>query len=89
MPGAQQNDDMFKQGSSSNDMPSMNVQEQMLPGYVTESRFEDQPDLSSNTKKALQKILKLERMTEIQVKTLQPIISGKVGTVTGAHPQTQ
>jgi superfamily II DNA/RNA helicase len=67
----------------------MNVQEQMLPGYVTESRFEDQPDLSSNTKKALQKILKLERMTEIQVKTLQPIISGKVGTVTGAHPQTQ
>jgi superfamily II DNA/RNA helicase len=84
MPGAQQNDEFFKQGSSndSNDTPSINVQDQMLPGYVTESRFEDQPDLSSNTKKALQNILKLERMTEIQVKTLQPIISGKVGTVT-------
>ena len=47
-----------------------------LPSFVTTELFADSPDICAATKRALTEDMGLERMTEIQAKTLAPALQG-------------
>mmetsp|Transcript_21304 Transcript_21304/g.46228 ORF Transcript_21304/g.46228 Transcript_21304/m.46228 type:complete len:596 (+) Transcript_21304:182-1969(+) len=47
------------------------------PSFLTSEKFEDRPDLHPATKKALKNVLKVDTLSEIQLKSYDIIASGK------------